>query len=455
MAIPDNLVPVDVCFNSETSLRGYDEAEFVLDPPLRNVVGYSINQVGIPFTYYVVDHTNNHFRIIQRQTLKAQVGVVLSSGTTIAYNLTLPADVTGPAELANSDGWNTRTIDVEADVLFECYLEPGTYTPDTLKYEFKKAVNLASPSKVSWGLVNATYNPQWNINFNVTGASPSLVTYSITSLNINVPKQERALTAYTQTEVLRYDNTDYLLKFDYLVWLSPTVSWSNARVPYTATQLSFVEPTNFEFRVEEPSLRASFYHYRNIATDAPIPFFMDFSEDGVFNTNGTMYELLGFMVTPPTDFGTWGKFYASSPQLVYDNYGKRVMEGRVDIPYLNGYDTIKLTGSSMINVHSNLNFASNHRTESDQDDVIFRVPISGVYGSLMSMPGNAEMIPCSRDELTNVRFYLSLGHRKQYIAYDKASKNVTGKRVGYLPLNGWPFQIYLRLYCDDGKVPME
>lgn len=450
----DNLVPKDLIFNSETA-DDLNNPQFVLTPPVENVVGYSINQVAIPFTYYVIDRTNNHFRIVQKGKRKAWIGVSnlvggsYIGGTFVNTNVPLSVDLA-----STTASFTAKSVDVDVFVSYECYLEPGTYSPETLALQFKKAISLGVISDVVFGN-DLTVNVPWVV-------TSGIASIPIDSISFTIPFQARDINTILGTTTVTKDITissiAYRAQFTAALYFStqtPTNAFTSVNVARTTqNQLTFIEPTNFEFMVDQ-SLVAQFYHKRIIATDPPLPFYMDFSETpNTFDGDG-LYKILGFTVTPPTTLTLLpGKWYASAPNTIWKlgEVSGRVSDGRADLPLLKGYEAVKLNGDSVINLHSSMSFANTHRDETDKGDIIMRVPTNGIYGSIMTMPGNAEMIQCSRDTLNSVRFNLSLGNRSRYYDYDKEGQNTTGKLVPYLPLNGHPFQVYLRLYVDDGKV---
>jgi hypothetical protein len=62
------LVPVDIVFDSiqigtENVTGTTDNPQFNLRPSLEDVVGVSVLYASVPFTYYVIDTTNNKFRV--------------------------------------------------------------------------------------------------------------------------------------------------------------------------------------------------------------------------------------------------------------------------------------------------------------------------------------------------------------------------------------------------------
>jgi len=87
------LVPVDIVFDSiqvgtENVTGTTDNPQFNLRPSLEDVVGVSLLYASVPFTYYVIDTTNNQFRIrlgTGANTTLFDVQCTIVPGT---YNLT-------------------------------------------------------------------------------------------------------------------------------------------------------------------------------------------------------------------------------------------------------------------------------------------------------------------------------------------------------------------------------
>jgi hypothetical protein len=58
-------VPLDIIFDSTIATNGdRDNPRFQMNPPLENVVGYSVMWSNIPFSYFTIDNMNNTFEVI-------------------------------------------------------------------------------------------------------------------------------------------------------------------------------------------------------------------------------------------------------------------------------------------------------------------------------------------------------------------------------------------------------
>ncbi len=100
----DNLRPVDIVFDSlDRSSGSADNPSFILEERLEDVKGYAVLWTNIPFSYYTIDLTNNIFL------------------------LGVPTYENPPATFPELTGLQIR-------------LNPGTYNPDSLKNEMKRAI---------------------------------------------------------------------------------------------------------------------------------------------------------------------------------------------------------------------------------------------------------------------------------------------------------------------------
>lgn len=108
------LFPTDLILSSSNRTSGtLDRPSFLLLPAIHNPVAYSINWMVVPFSYYIIDHSNNKIIMEQKQTAN------------------------------NVDSW----------WVFELVLKPGTYTSDNFQDEFKRATQQTS-STTFWTLTN-------------------------------------------------------------------------------------------------------------------------------------------------------------------------------------------------------------------------------------------------------------------------------------------------------------
>lgn len=96
--------PVTVTFDTllrDDGSTNYDRYTFTVNPALENVVGVQVQECNIPYSYYTIDRLCNSFAIITTDAL---------------------------------------AVSTEYTV----YLRPGTYNPDTLEFEMKRAIGTVS-----------------------------------------------------------------------------------------------------------------------------------------------------------------------------------------------------------------------------------------------------------------------------------------------------------------------
>jgi hypothetical protein len=124
----------DVLFDSKAT-SDYDNPNFVMNPPINNVVGYAVNWINVPSTYYVIDGTNNTLsftQLLYRNNSKAAAGSTFLDNGAIG---------TGSAA---TGGTGPGGVHLTYSVTFDVILKPGTYNNDTFNYELKRALSETS-----------------------------------------------------------------------------------------------------------------------------------------------------------------------------------------------------------------------------------------------------------------------------------------------------------------------
>lgn len=129
--------PIDLVLSSSQG-GDKDRPTFIIDPPVENVVGYTVNYVIIPFSYYVVDDTNNKITLHQR----------VPRGD---------LSVTGSPEYI----W----------FMFDLTLRPGSYSADNFKNEWSRVLQQTQTTKY-WYL-NPLDSNAYTLGTLVTPAYPS------------------------------------------------------------------------------------------------------------------------------------------------------------------------------------------------------------------------------------------------------------------------------------------
>lgn len=116
--------PVDITFDSSQT-TDYDNPRFIVSPPIENCLKYSVVECNIPFSFYIIDNTNNSFRMYSFETVA-----------------------------------NTTAVEYYAD----CKITPGTYTANQLGWEMRRAVNVT---------------PSFRLSNNAARASSAAIPYAI------------------------------------------------------------------------------------------------------------------------------------------------------------------------------------------------------------------------------------------------------------------------------------
>lgn len=426
-ASPDRFQPIDIIFDSSKADNGdLDNPMFKLSPELDNIVGASVQWVSCPFTYYVIDRTNNAFEVIVQisytdgqddlQTRTSQ-HLYYQHGSGNAY----PPTGVNPDYQTIGDQkhfkFHDGTSALEPNTRFssvyrKVFLRPGTYTPDALTTEIRQAMINYLPLKYWFRCQDVNIHRYWNVQLD--------------------PSNSR---------LLIYNNF--------------LPGWAREGGNLNKTNL----PEN------------GGYARLNKAR-------------GVFalRFGSSLGEILGFEPNKWLISDDQRHVYSGTTMIFNQNQQQNPDLDAVSFPGLEGTRSANLLQNQRLNVHSSLAFLfNNNRMQSDTGDLIKTIPIDTNYSSYIVHAASSEPYQISRSNINQVSFYLTVGDRRFYsssghelrnteldnVAFvqipdeddptvtvgldvSEYSTNQTFRTQSYLHLNGEPFMVCIRFYRDDG-----
>lgn len=409
--------PIDVIFNSAESDNGnVDFPNFTLDPPLDNIVGASVQWISAPFSYYVIDRTNNTFRLgyyilvdltneaandiahpLSLYNLNPDILYSIISptfGSTVFQNILIP--------IKNGSGDITCLLKYASTPI---YLTPGSYTPESLEKEINKQMQAA----YDYNLIPQFFEP------------PTSATYDVFS--------------------------------SFSVQLNPNTSRLTISNPNIPTGFVYTDDASIKRHA-----RAGFFLYlgSNESLCDILGFTSDLYISSLKNTGETQ--------TANVDFS--GVLTPFSPEE-FDTYVAAISAPR----------PCNFIQTNKMNLHSNLaTLMSVARTSKQNNDILTCIPIDTNYSQYILNVQTAEMKMLTRCVISNVQFYMTLGNRRRLFSnsgnvtdvYNASGDNRSEivSPVVYFPdlddlpfttqpyihFNGEPFMVCIRFYRDDGQM---
>lgn len=402
---PDRLQPIDIVFDSK-SAANQDNPVFTLDPPLDNIVGMNVQWVSAPFSYYVIDSTNNEFEYLWEyiddntaamypQSSKIFNFVARDTGDPAVFTAGSPAVYpaggvgVGSVKWTDADGYSLNVSKLlggrPACGYSKAYLKPGTYTPDALT----EALRQIAPNYFEYNTLGSELFGQTltTVNLN-TGFN------NRDSWGVHLDSATSLLTIYN-TNMPKWDDTD---GDD---GVKRAIHFAFRFKPELAAILGF-----------EPNV----WHFSN---------FLD------TYTGST-------------------KVTATSTKGGRDRW----------VQVIFGTRSANFLQNQRLNIHSNLaSTFEGQRSLRDTTDIIKSVPIDSNYSAYIVNAANAEPYLITRSNIKDVYLYLTIGDRRLYATnftmpassfsrYDLMSFTTQE----YLHLNGQGFQVCIRFYRDDGVM---
>lgn len=420
-----NRQPIDVIFNSAESDNGnVDFPNFTLDPPLDNIVGASVQWISAPFSYYVIDRTNNFFRLGFYYFYDRNSDALNDDNNLRGYN-------TAPEELfniinPNADGFSDFTLpklDSDPPETFLCrvvwdtctiYLTPGSYTPETLEAEINRQATAAVHyQQIGQQNVFKTYFgfDQFSLQLNPN-------TSKLTISNLGIPT---GFYYDFNLQGKRFARSGFMISMGTNKSLADILG-----MPYSENEnLSSLRDTMF---LSSMSNTGETQTASVDSTDIRDPFF-DLEKD----------------------------YYVAS---------------------VTAQRPCNLIETNKLNVHSNLaSLMSVARTSKQNNDILTCVPIDTNYSQYILNVQTAEMKMLTRCVISNVQFYMTLGGRRLYSnsGHQVDFLNFDGDNTKEIPsptrltepgdlpklpfttqpyihFNGEPFMVCIRFYRDDGQM---
>lgn len=395
---PDRLQPVDIVFDSKSALN-QDNPVFTLDPPLDNVVGMNVQWVSAPFSYYVIDSTNNEFEylweyiddnnsILYPQNSKIFNFVTGENPPTPANNLSIDIRAAS-VKWTDADGYSLnddKTVSAREYCGYsKAYLKPGTYTPEALTESLRQI----APTYFEYNTLGSELGYGNNLTANLnTGLG------NRASWGVHLDSSSSILTIY------------------------------NANMP----------------------------KWDDTAGDDGVKRAIHFA----FRFKSELADILGF----PRDEWVISNYYDT--YIGKDKVIGTSEKGGRDrwVQVVHGARTANFLQNQRLNIHSNLaSTFDGQRSLRDTTDIIKSVPIDSNYTSYIVNAANAEPYLITRSNIKDVYFYLTIGDRQLYATnftmpppdfprYDQLSYSTQS----FLHLNGQGFQVCIRFYRDDGVM---
>lgn len=426
-----NRQPIDVIFNSAESDNGnVDFPNFTLDPPLDNIVGASVQWISAPFSYYVIDRTNNFFRlgfyILIDQTSVATTDL---KNALYSYNLA-PQQIWDLIDPRVKYGQTTFTLPDLTSISNETiscelrytsatiYLTPGSYTPESLEAEINKQMV-------------ATFH------------------------------YEKIISLFKLPEIADIDEFS-----SFSVQLNPNTSKLSITNPNVPTNFVYITPVT---NVKRHGRGGFFFTMLNNKSLGDILGFSSAASDSLTDIRKALYisSLTNSGETQTTTVDNTGIVFPFDP-IERDYY----------VAGINAQEPCNLIETNKLNLHSNLaTLMSVARTSKENNDILTCIPIDTNYSQYILNVQTAEMKMLTRCVISNVQFYMTLGQRRIYsnsghetdfLNYDgdNTSEIISPTRYSvdeeipalpfttqpYIHFNGEPFMVCIRFYRDDGQM---
>lgn len=401
-ASPDRFQPIDIIFDSSQSTNGdLDNPLFKLTPELDNIVGASVQWISCPFTYYVIDRTNNYFDfILQQNKYDGSVGQGSATdyGTWIRYDLEngTISDGLYVRDAASNGGFSQA-------VKQRVYLQPGTYTPESLTGAVRYAMDTQVGSQNFYKIDTVDEYQGWSVKLDpstsrVTIYNNLLPTYQNSSAWHSKPYADRVRYSFafrfnkSLAEILGFPEDQWLISRDRTIYEGKTkVTIQNA------WQNDDLDNPNIPSIISESC--ANFLQNQRLNVHSNLAF--------LFNNNRLPIDTSDIIKTIPIDTN-----YSS--YIVHASSAEPFQITRTNVNQVSFYLTV---GDRRIYSRSGHESGNSIDTDSTRFFVVSE-PNGTVTSTTTTFDGTAGTLPFETQS--------------------------------YLHLNGEPFMICVRFYRDDG-----